>query len=337
MARLIISEQKEESLSDFEKEVCSFLMRELPDYIFVFWEPEIKNRRVKIDLDLLLLVPHMGIYVIKLLDASKRLQAVGSNSRLHIEDIVSKEDTSEARSNRKFVKKYMRDKFNITPLVYDMIWIPNISLDDSKKVISDSYFSERILLKEDMKNFMRFLLKLQIAKVRMYEFYPPVWGQKYDDLTDTMAHNIFYYWKSGMPNPTRPEKPPLVFLSYNQMNQLVAGEIKANLEHRGIFVWRAPEDVPISADYIKVETDAIEQSDAFLILLSSSSQESEEVRYEFETAVQKNKMIIPIWIEKCEINRYFQKALAKYQYRIMLNPDSQILDEVESVIRKQKN
>ena len=334
MARLIISEQKEKDISDFEKEACGFIMRELPDYIIAFWGLEAKNKRKTMYLDFLVLVPHMGIYVIKLLNASKILQGAGNDRKIHVNDIVSMEDINEVRTQRKFVKEYMRDKFNISPLVYDMIWIPNISIDIDKEEYIHNYFLERILLKEDMKNFMRFLLKLQQAKVRMYEFYPPVWGEKYDDLTDTIVHNVFFYWKSGMPNPTRPEKPPLVFLSYNQMNQAVAGEIKADLEHRGIFVWRAPEDVSISGNYKIEETKAIEQCDAFLILLSSSAQESEEVKYEFETAMKMNKRILPIWVEKCEINQYYQNSLVKYQYRIMTKPDSQILDEVESIIRK---
>ena len=129
------------------------------------------------------------------------------------------------------------------------------------------------------------------------------------------------------------EKPPFLFLSYNQFNATVAQEIKEELEHRGIFVWRAPEDVSIGEHYLPEEMDAIEQCDAFMILLSSTSQVSKEVRIEFEKAVELNRKILPIWIEDCKQEEYYVKALAKYQYRLMTKPDAAILNEITKVVK----
>ena len=156
---------------------------------------------------------------------------------------------------------------------------------------------------------------------------------RYCDLTDTMAHNMYKYWETGMDNPARPSKPPFVFLSYNRLNLQVAEELKAELENRGIFVWKAPEDVPLSENYLPEEMKAIEECDSFLILISSSSQESVEVKKEFDKALELKKHIIPLRIQNIEPNEYYAQAFTAIQYKDMFNLDSVILNEVERCIR----
>ena len=116
----------------------------------------------------------------------------------------------------------------------------------------------------------------------------------------------------------------------------MAMEIKADLEQRGIFTWRAPEDVPLSKDYLTKEMKAIEDCDAFLLLLSSASQESlgnGGVRDEFEKAVENGKTIIPIKIEDFDVNEYYTKALSHIQYRVMTKLDPEVMSEIEYQIR----
>ena len=122
-------------------------------------------------------------------------------------------------------------------------------------------------------------------------------------------------------------------MSYNKNNAIAAAEIKEALEYRGIFVWRAPEDVSIGEYYLPEEMDAIEKCDAFLILLSSSSQISKEVRKEFDKAKELGKKILPVWVEKCEQEEYYKSALSKYQYRLMTKPDSQIINEIVQAVK----
>ena len=81
---------------------------------------------------------------------------------------------------------------------------------------------------------------------------------------------------------------------------------------------------------------AIEDCDAFLLLLSSASQESlgnGGVRDEFEKAVENGKTIIPIKIEDFDVNEYYTKALSHIQYRVMTKLDPEVMSEIEYQIR----
>ena len=329
MARLIGERPKH----PMEQEMYDYIMKTLPDYIYALFCPKIEYEGSERELDVVLFVPHMGVFV---LDYYSGNTMEVSEGRLRFINRTCEYVTfspKRIKENRLAVEKYLQYKFRIKPFIYEMLWLPQfeISAEARNRSLNEIIGFGRVIDRKDMENYEKFLHKLMVGRI----FYDknPENSQFYDDLTDTMAHNIFFYWETGMPEPWRPAKPPLVFMSHRTLNANMAAEIKQELESRGIFTWKSPEDIGIGGYYKEVETEVIKKCDAFLILLSSSAQESEEVRYEFETAKKFGKKILPLWIEDCEINDYYKEALTQYQYRIMIRPDSQILDEIENEIK----
>lgn len=251
---------------------------------------------------------------------------------------------------------------------------------DVFEFIDRIYGADRVICKEDMDDHQQFLLKLHLGRIYFFRTLEKASGhmddscnyfdrvyyydmkhtirekndgvenpedlsayidpRRYTDLTDTMAYNFFYYWDIGMKEPSRPQKPPVIFMSYCTKNSGMAEMVKEELERRGIFTWRAPEDVPLGGDYFDNEMEAIKECDAFLLLLSSASQESRGkggVQDEFEAAVSAGKPIIPIKIEDFEVNEYYQKALTHIQYRPMTKMDPVIMDEIVHQIKESKD
>lgn len=234
---------------------------------------------------------------------------------------------------RNITCQHIHKKFHITPFVYEIHCFPNVSgAPEVKEELARTLGSELVFFSDDLTDSDEFMLKLNICRMHMNKIAENRY--RFCDLTDIMAHNMYMYWETGMDDPKRPAKPPFVFLSHKSENKPIADEIKAELENRGIFVWKAPDDVMLSEYYLPEEMAAIEECDSFVILLSLSSMDSNEVRLEFDKAVELNKHIIPLRIQDVELNEFYKKALAEIQYRDMFKINSVVMNEVERCIRE---
>ncbi|MDP8995296.1 MAG: toll/interleukin-1 receptor domain-containing protein, partial [Pseudomonadota bacterium] len=87
-----------------------------------------------------------------------------------------------------------------------------------------------------------------------------------------------------------------VFVSHGSENREQANEIAAFLESRGIRIWIAPRDVRPGMDYSEQLQGAIEQSAAFLVLVTEKANKSPYVRVETELAFSLDKPIFPVRI-----------------------------------------
>ncbi len=310
-----------------EKHKYPKLMLLLPAYCSIGFDIKLQDDTSGDDriCDCMMVVPHIGVILMN-------VHNTGSDQDTDAEEIIR--DLQSLNSKIMTVRKYIKEKFLITPYVFGMVCLPEIGRSSfADKNLSDSINTDLVLFREDLISQTDLMSKLMDAKKRIEPLYKE--AGIIDDLSDSMVHNISFYWKSGILVPERPERPPLVFLSYRSLNQVFAGEIKSELERRGIYVWRAPEDVPISDYYKDVETEAIRNCDVFFFLVSTSSQRSEEVRYEFDKAREENKPILPLWIDDCETDEYYSSL--KDQHRIMRKMDLRIMDDIEKFIRKTKN
>ncbi|HEV7432949.1 MAG TPA: toll/interleukin-1 receptor domain-containing protein [Steroidobacteraceae bacterium] len=88
-----------------------------------------------------------------------------------------------------------------------------------------------------------------------------------------------------------------VFVSYSQADRECAFDIVAWLEARDIGVWIAPRDVAPSADWAADVIDAISAARIMVLVFSSSTNESVQVRREVERAVHKGLIVLPFRIE----------------------------------------
>ena len=88
-----------------------------------------------------------------------------------------------------------------------------------------------------------------------------------------------------------------VFISYSQPDYDCAMELVARIEREGIPCWIAPRDIAPSADWAAEIIDAISNSRVMILIFSSSSNSSAQVRREVERAVHKQVSILPFRIE----------------------------------------
>ena len=317
-----------------EIEFYEFAMKKIPDYVYVMFNVEFRSTHGVREADAILLVPHIGIFVMEIKGCSfmytKEGQLFMGNADHFVEPRPYR--PQKLQELRHITGYHIQEKFHVTPFVYEIHCFPKVSgSPEVKEELAHSFGSELVFFSEDLIDSDEFMLKLFICRMHMNKL--ALDQNRFCDLTDTMAHNMYMYWETGMEDPARPAKPPYVFLSYNSLNMQVAEEIKAELENRGIFVWKAPEDVPLSENYLPEEMSAIDECDSFVILLSSSSQESTEVRKEFDKAVALNKHIIPLRIQDIDLNEFYTKALSGIQYRDMFKLDSVVMNELERCIR----
>jgi formylglycine-generating enzyme len=103
-----------------------------------------------------------------------------------------------------------------------------------------------------------------------------------------------------------------VFISYSKHDKPIADAVCATLEGRRIRCWIAPRDAQAGIPYPEQLTDAIEQSRLLVLVLSSNSNQSDQVMREVEAAVNEGLPIVPIRIEEIELSkslRYLIKSI----------------------------
>jgi TIR domain-containing protein len=88
-----------------------------------------------------------------------------------------------------------------------------------------------------------------------------------------------------------------VFVSYSVPDRDCAFELVSRLEARGLSVWIAPRDISPAAEWAEEIIDAISAARLMLLVFSSHSNASPQVRREVERAVHKQVPVLPYRIE----------------------------------------
>ena len=88
-----------------------------------------------------------------------------------------------------------------------------------------------------------------------------------------------------------------VFVSYSVPDRECAFELTARLEARGITVWIAPRDISPAAEWAAEIIDAIATARLMVLVFSSHSNLSPQVRREVERAVHKQVPVLPFRLE----------------------------------------
>src|SRR6202044_97093 len=81
-------------------------------------------------------------------------------------------------------------------------------------------------------------------------------------------------------------------VSYSQPERECAQAIVAHLEAQGVRCWIAPRDISPSSDWAEEIIDAITAARVMILVFSSSSNQSPQVRREVERAVHKQVSIL---------------------------------------------
>ena len=102
-----------------------------------------------------------------------------------------------------------------------------------------------------------------------------------------------------------------VFISYSKDDKAHADAACRHLESCNIGCWIAPRDIHPSEDWAEAIITAMDNSKILLLIFSSKSNESPQVRREVERAVNKGLSILPFRIEEVRLSKsmeYFISA-----------------------------
>ena len=104
-----------------------------------------------------------------------------------------------------------------------------------------------------------------------------------------------------------------VFLSYAEEDRAMMEKIRASLRREGITVWTNTTDIHTGEDFVNSIKRGIEFADNLVYLLSPDSIKSNYTQQELDLAVEFNKRIIPLQVQKTD-NLELPSALQDLQY-----------------------
>ncbi len=89
-----------------------------------------------------------------------------------------------------------------------------------------------------------------------------------------------------------------VFISYSNHDDTVANAICTAIEREGRRCWMAPRDIQPSTEWAEQIIDGINAANVMVLVFSSWSNKSPQVRREVERAINRDMPVIPFRIEK---------------------------------------
>ena len=110
------------------------------------------------------------------------------------------------------------------------------------------------------------------------------------------------------------------FVSYSSRDKAVADAACATLEERRVRCWIAPRDVVPGTEYGDAIIRAISECRVFVLVFSSTANESPQVRREVERAVSKGKVVIPVRIEDVMPSEAMEYHLSNTHWLDALTP-----------------
>lgn len=111
-----------------------------------------------------------------------------------------------------------------------------------------------------------------------------------------------------------------VFISYSSIDKATADAACATFEKNGIRCWIAPRDVPAGSEWAEAIIDAIESARIMVLIFSTHSNESRQVRREIELAVSRGLTIMPIRLEKIAPTKSMAYYMAGVHWLDALSP-----------------
>lgn len=120
------------------------------------------------------------------------------------------------------------------------------------------------------------------------------------------------------------EKQRKTFLSYSRTNKEFAIKLARELKAEGFDIWLDQLDIPAGSRWDREVEMALRESEIFMIILTPSSVDSENVLDEIGYAIDNKKRFLPVLLEKCDV----PLRLRRFQYVDFTNKEFN--DGVES-------
>ena len=106
---------------------------------------------------------------------------------------------------------------------------------------------------------------------------------------------------------------PDVFISYSRENQQEVIKMVEYLRSQGVAVWMDESDIHGATMWTKEIVEAIRASSVFILAISRHSTGSKNVVKELALASEREKIILPIYLEQCDIPETMEYQLAGIQ------------------------
>lgn len=111
-----------------------------------------------------------------------------------------------------------------------------------------------------------------------------------------------------------------VFVSYAHQDRTVANAVCATLEGHGIRCWIAPRDILPGSDWGEAIIDALKEAKIMILVFSSGSNESEQIKREVERAVHQGIAVVPFRIEDVLPNKTLEYFISTQHWLDALTP-----------------
>jgi len=132
-----------------------------------------------------------------------------------------------------------------------------------------------------------------------------------------------------------------VFISYASADKAIADAVCAAIEKEKIRCWVAPRDIQPGQEWPNAIVNAISSSKIMVLVFSSNSNNSPQVRKELSLAVNTEVIVIPLKIENIPLDGSMQYFLADTHWLDAMNPPSEkqikkLVRTVQAVVQNKK-
>lgn len=115
------------------------------------------------------------------------------------------------------------------------------------------------------------------------------------------------------------------FISYSTKD-IASLRLCNSLENAGVSCWIAPRNIRPGTPYAKAIMQGIEESDTFIVCISTNSIISEDVLNEIDNAHRLKKTIIPVFIEPTHLNQELSYYLNRKQWVNLYDGEQQAIN-----------
>ncbi len=119
-----------------------------------------------------------------------------------------------------------------------------------------------------------------------------------------------------------------VFITHSTHDSETALKIRDYLEANGIQCWMAPRDIPVGEEWAEAILNGIQNASGMLLVFSSNSNNSSQVRREIERAIHNDIPIFPVRIENVEPSRAMEYYISSNHWMDIFG------NELESSLKK---
>ena len=130
-----------------------------------------------------------------------------------------------------------------------------------------------------------------------------------------------------------------VFISHSSQDKKIADAVCNFLEKHGVLCWMAPRDITPGKNYGAAIIDAISECEFFVLILSSLSNDSQQVVREVERAASTQSVVIPLRVEAVQPSKDLQFYVSSSHWLDAVTPplDQHLMELLRAIEGWQKD